>query len=405
MHFPRSKLIFIATCAIALIANTGAALPYPILAPLFVDVAPNGFNHFWGIEPKFLFGLALAVNPIGILIGSMVLGLLSDRLGRRPLIMLTLWLALGMQLLAAWALSIQNYPLFLLARLALGFSEGNIAVARAIVADVADELPSGRAFAWFNTAAYGGWMLGPLIGGFGALWGVPAPFLLAAAATLLCLALTIACLPATVASAPQAASQSGSLRQLRQLLGVTEVRKVFLIQLAFTLGVTTYYEFSPMWLSEFMRHSPAQIGVVIALQCLIMTLTSANVAPDVQRLSAFTRRHATWFALGMLAFALMPSWPGVALMLLIAMPLASYSAAMHALCAQRFAEHGNGAVMGLLSSVFAVANLLVALVGGAVSMLDTRLVIGLGALACLGAAFALRKLEQGEQQLLSLASP
>ena len=52
-----------------------AALPYPILPPLFAADAANNLNHFLGLPPKLLFGVALAINPAGLLIGRCCWGL------------------------------------------------------------------------------------------------------------------------------------------------------------------------------------------------------------------------------------------------------------------------------------------------------------------------------------------
>ncbi|WP_329605318.1 MFS transporter [Undibacterium fentianense] len=57
------------------------------MPPLFSADAANPFNHFLGLPPKLLFGFALAINPLGLLIGSTLLRSLSDRFGRRPILL------------------------------------------------------------------------------------------------------------------------------------------------------------------------------------------------------------------------------------------------------------------------------------------------------------------------------
>mgnify|MGYP003484362008 CR=1 FL=1 len=76
-------LLIAAACLMALLSTVGAALPYPILPPLFASGAANGLNTFMELPPKLLLGVALALTPLGLLIGSPVLGPLSDRSGRR----------------------------------------------------------------------------------------------------------------------------------------------------------------------------------------------------------------------------------------------------------------------------------------------------------------------------------
>jgi hypothetical protein len=84
-----NALLIASACLLGLLSTTGASLPYPILPPLFIDGAPDGLTNFLGLPPKLLFALALMVNPVGLLLGTAVLGSLSDRYGRRPLLLAT----------------------------------------------------------------------------------------------------------------------------------------------------------------------------------------------------------------------------------------------------------------------------------------------------------------------------
>src|SRR3954468_70861 len=104
------RLLIAAACLLGLFSTIGASLPYPILPPLFAAGDTNGLNSFLGLPPKLLFGLALTINPLGLLIGNALLGPLSDRYGRRPVLLLTaLGAALGHAITAA-ALLLESYP-------------------------------------------------------------------------------------------------------------------------------------------------------------------------------------------------------------------------------------------------------------------------------------------------------
>ena len=56
-------------------------------------------------------------------------------------------------------------------------------------------------------------------------------------------------------------------------------------------------------------------------------------------------------------------------------------------------EHGQGAVMGLVSTVFCVSNIVAAVVGSVLALVDTRAILGLGALlsGCAAAGLARRR--------------
>src|SRR6185436_16863925 len=105
MTLDRASLrLLVAVCAVTLLCTVGMAMPYPILAPIFVEGPADGFTHFGGMAPERLLGVSLAANPAGILIGSLVLGPLSDKHGRRRVLVLSLLACALGNLLTAGAL-------------------------------------------------------------------------------------------------------------------------------------------------------------------------------------------------------------------------------------------------------------------------------------------------------------
>src|SRR6195952_4450360 len=231
--------ILAAVCLLGLMSTIGVAMPYPILAPIFVGGPVDAFPHFAGLQPTVLMGIALAVNPLGILIGSLVSGPMSDRHGRRLVLGVTLVATLAGHLLTAAALVARNYPLFVLARFATGLVESKTAVARAMLADMHEQIDRTRAFALLNACMYAGWLLGPLVGGLTLPLGEPVPFVLAAAMTLPCVALLFLGLP----SAPPPTATAPARRSVPALLRADRtLALVFGLQLAYTLALTTLYE-------------------------------------------------------------------------------------------------------------------------------------------------------------------
>src|SRR5471030_948921 len=191
----KTPLLIGAACLLALLSTIGAALPYPILPPLFAAGASNGLNTFLGLPPKLLFGLALTINPLGLLIGSALLGPMSDRYGRRPVLLIT---AVGSAIghaATACALLLESYPLFIVARFVTGLLEGNGSVARAMLADQLQGSLRLRAMSWLNGAFYLGWLLGPILAGATLVWGITVPFWIAAIALLLVVPLVAIALP------------------------------------------------------------------------------------------------------------------------------------------------------------------------------------------------------------------
>ncbi|WP_431289213.1 MFS transporter [Roseateles chitinivorans] len=384
-------LLLWAVCALALMSTAGVALPYPILAPIFVGGPVDDFTHFLGLRPELLMGLALAVNPAGILVGSLVIGPMSDRYGRRRVLSVTITATLVGYWLSAFALASRDYPLFVLSRFATGLTEGNVAVVRALLADWHPQLERTRSFAWLNASLYIGWLVGPLLGGLTLPWGEAVPFIVAAVVMLPCLVLLGFGLPD---DRPAAKPEGGMLAAMRrqQSLGLIAqdpvLRHLALLQLAYTLGVNALYEFAPLWMLQQAGLDSRGIALVTAVQCAAMTAASIFAARIGSGPTPLHRaaRFAVVAAIGLLALSLAPSWMGLALIPLLGVPLSFYNALMPAWMSDRFAAYGQGRVMGLLTTVFCLSNTLIALIGGALGMLSARWIMLLGGTMCLGAA-------------------
>ena len=390
------RWILAAVCLLGLMSTIGVSMPYPILAPIFVGGAVDGFTHFAGLQPSVLMGIALASNPLGILIGSLVSGPMSDRHGRRLVLAVTLVATLAGHLLTAWALVLRNYPLFALARFGTGLVESNTAVARAMVADLHEQIDRTRAFALLNACMYAGWLLGPLVGGLTLPLGEPVPFVLAAVMTLPCVAILFLGLPPASTS-----TGSGTPRRnvVQLLIFDRTLGLVFGLQLAYTLALNSLYEFSPLWMLQNAHFDSRGIAFVTAGQCAAMTLTSALAGRFGSAGGHPLRRASVYALIAAVCLSLMAVLPGrVGIFVIMAMgvPTALYNAVMPAWMSERFAEHGQGRIMGLLSTIFCVSNVAIALGGGWIALLSTRWIMALGGAAAVVSALLMLRLARTE---------
>lgn len=122
----------------------------------------------------------IAIYLFGLGVGQPLVGALSDRYGRRPVILA----GFVMFTLASAACAIvASFPALLLCRLlqAMGVSVGTVG-SRAIVRDTHDALGAVRALSWIGAAMGIAPVVGPLIGGFLSSWGGPQSVFAASAA-------------------------------------------------------------------------------------------------------------------------------------------------------------------------------------------------------------------------------
>ena len=145
----KPKTILFIIMLVSFLGTIGIALPYPVLAPYFIDYPANELTRFMGFHPKMLLGFSLAIYPLGMLIGSIYIGALSDHYGRRKVLLITLLGSVVGYMLTALAIYHESFVFFILARLVTGICEGNIAIARAIAADLHPRIDRTRAFFGF----------------------------------------------------------------------------------------------------------------------------------------------------------------------------------------------------------------------------------------------------------------
>jgi multidrug resistance protein len=146
-----------------------------------------GFGIVFPILPRYAEDLHISPGVIGLVVASFslaqllcapIMGRLSDRYGRKPVLIVSLCGTAVGSVITGLAGSVW---LLLVGRLADGASGASVSVAQAAVADVAPPAERARLFGLLGAAFGVGFVLGPAIATFAALGGPHIPFFIAAA--------------------------------------------------------------------------------------------------------------------------------------------------------------------------------------------------------------------------------
>jgi MFS family permease len=125
------------------------------------------------------YGALIGIFSLMQFVATMVLGRLSDRIGRRPVLLGTILIgAIGYLTFAVAG----SYALLFLARMVSGFAAGNISVAQAYIADITSPTERSRGMGLVGAAFGLGFIVGPAMGGVAGHYGGPSGAGLAAAA-------------------------------------------------------------------------------------------------------------------------------------------------------------------------------------------------------------------------------
>ena len=349
---------------------------------------PDGFGTIWSAVALDLvgFGIVLPILPlyaedfgasptdIGLLVAcysvmqlvfSPVLGRLSDRVGRKPVLLISLvGTAVGSLVLG---LAGSLWVLFL-GRIIDGVSGASISVAQASVTDVAPPEQRARLLGLLSAAFGVGFVAGPAIGGLASLGGPEVPFFLAAAIAGANALVALRRLPETKPAAAPATpttteEQLPPVRTWSPLL-VRLVVANFVAMVGFTAFEATFALLAEHRLD---LGTAAVGGVFAAIGVVIVGVQGGLIHTAVERLGEdrALRAGLALNAVGLLLVAAAETWlllvPAL-LVLTVGQGLASPT--LSSLVAGRAPEHRRGAVLGVTQSAGSLARVIGPLLGG-----------------------------------------
>lgn len=331
----------------------GIGLMVPVMPDLIREVNGGGLSEaaLWG-------GVLTATFAVMQFLFGPAMGSLSDRYGRRPVLLISLLVMAADYVVMALAGTIW---LLLAGRVVGGITAATQSTAYAYMADISAPDERTKNFGLIGAAFGLGFVIGPLIGGLLAEYGTRAPFWAAGALALANGVIGWIVLKETVTPEKvrafdwRRANPFGAFKQLGKLPGVQLLLFVyFLYHVAFAVypSVWTYFG------QERFNWSPAMIGVSLALFGLAMATVQAGVIRIIVNwlgeqgavLVGYFFAIAAYLALGFVTSGTLA---------LILTPLASLAGlippALSGMMSRRVDDNAQGELQGVLTSASSLA--------------------------------------------------
>lgn len=339
---------------------------FVVFLTVFVDLL--GFGIVLPFLPMYARELGATGVVAGLVLSSFsfmqflfapMWGRLSDRHGRRPVLLVTL--AGGTLAYAMFALA-RDVPTVLASRILAGLFGANIPVAQAYVADVTTPENRARGMGLLGMAFGLGFVFGPAAGG---LLSEVAPWAPGAAASLLsATAFTIALSHLPESLAPELRSVAAARRAhpilfLRTALKTPEVGGILLL-FFFLIAGFVHLEFAlPFLLKERFDFTKLGVGLVFVFIGLCMAFAQGFL---FRRVAArygeprLLRVGPLAIAVGMQLYWILPAWPMLLpAIALVAVGMGVSNPSIPSLISKRTPAHMQGQTLGLSQSLGALA--------------------------------------------------
>lgn len=349
-----SKLPIFVIFTTVVLDSMGIGIIIPVMPALFAEVTGTekiSDIAIWG-------GLLASTFALMQFIFGPILGALSDRYGRKPILLLALFVMAAYYLLMGFA---QTLWLLFLGRLIGGITAATHATANAYMADISSPEEKAARFGMLGAGFGLGFVLGPLIGGLLGEWGPRAPFfaaaMLAAANGVLCYFV----LKESLKTKNQRefmwyrANPIGAILDLRKFEGIYSLLLVFLL---FTIGTSIYAAIWPFFTVERFSWSPGMIGISLTIYGVCFAIVQGVLVRPAIKIWGEKKTIIIGFCFefsAMVTFAFLTDGK----ILIILIPLASLGVlaqpAIQAILSKSVGDDRQGAIQGVASSLNAIA--------------------------------------------------
>ncbi|MBD3250694.1 MAG: MFS transporter [Candidatus Pacebacteria bacterium] len=212
---------------------------------------------------KFQVGLLLTSFSLFQFVTAPIMGGLSDKFGRRPLLIFS-------QLTTALSFTVlglaNSLPLLFVSRIMDGFLGANGTIAQAYLGDITSKKDRSKAFGITGVAFSVGFMIGPALGGFLSQISYSIPALIAAGLSLLSLIFTYFFLPETITKKPDHKLEFTifDLEQFKKYWQVPAIRQQLIEFSTYILAQVLLSSNFALIADDRFGFGPKQVGIIMA---------------------------------------------------------------------------------------------------------------------------------------------
>lgn len=347
----------------ALIAVVNA-LGYGIIIPILYS-----YSRQFGLS-DFENGLLFSIFALCAFIANPVIGRLSDKYGRKPLLTISLIGTTISFFMAAWAPS----ALFLfIARALDGATAGNISVATAVIADTTEPKQRAKGFGLIGAAFGFGFVFGPAISAFAVGYSIRLPFIIAGVVSFIAVIVTALFLPETNKHIGQIEHKKlFDFPRLWHALFEGQVGRTLLISLLYSTSFGLFiYALQPVAL-KVLHLSTQSLAILFTFFGVAGLITQAVIFPKIVKklkaTSVFTCALA-WVAVmfSMLFFTnSFPIFAGIAILLSIGNGIVN--PLTQTILSRETDSKSQGSILGLQAGYLSIGQIVGPLIGGAVAL-------------------------------------
>jgi DHA1 family multidrug resistance protein-like MFS transporter len=358
----RKNLIVLSFALVVVMLGFGMVIP---IFPFYVEQMGAGGGAF---------GLLVATAALTELIFGPLWGSVSDRTGRRPILMIGMF-GYGLSMLL-FGLSTQLWHLFASRALSGVLSAAMLSTAMAYIGDSTSQKERGGGMGALGGAAGLGVILGPGLGGWLAGGSLALPFFIGAGISLVSLLLIALLLPESLPKEARSAAGKIGVVDLRALWRALSSPIGGLLLLAFlgTVGTSNFESIFSLYAVDRLGYGPERVGVILTVVGIVAVIGRGVLTGVFTRRWGEPRVIRGALLAGAIAFVLLVlarSYPAVLFTAgLFVLITAFFRPAVHSLTSQR-ATVGQGAAMGLSNSFVSLGRVVGPIFAGGVYELNT----------------------------------